>query len=158
MLNGKGLFVWHDNRQYLGDWKDNMMAGFGSYKWGDGRIFMGQYVNDKKEGHGIYLWADGRAYNGEWLEGKQHGNGYYVVIDNTQADNLKIKKGSWIQGKRQEWITNITEEEIAEQKSEYQKIKDRLQSFDKDIVRIEETMKKLVIQQLGDKSNYDTSL
>ena len=103
-----------------------MMAGFGSYKWGDGRIFMGQYVNDKKEGHGIYLWADGRAYNGEWLEGKQHGNGYYVVIDSTQVDNLKIKKGSWIQGKRQEWITNITEEEIAEQKGEYQKIKDRL--------------------------------
>ena len=39
MLNGKGLFVWHDERLYLGDWKDNMMHGDGIYKWGDGRIF-----------------------------------------------------------------------------------------------------------------------
>jgi hypothetical protein len=48
MLNGKGLFIWHDDRMFLGDWKDNMMHGEGTYKWGDGRMFVGQYKDDKK--------------------------------------------------------------------------------------------------------------
>ena len=48
----------------------------------------------------MYLWADGRAYNGEWQNGKQHGNGFYVVIDNNSPNQLKIKKGYWINGKR----------------------------------------------------------
>lgn len=158
MLNGKGLFIWHDDRLYLGDWKDNMMHGEGSYKWGDGRMFMGQYVDDKKSGQGIYLWADGRAYNGQWQGGKQHGIGFYIVIDNTQSDNLKIKKGKWLNGKRQEWREDVADGDIAEQKRHYQKIKDRVQNIEKDIQTIEETMRQLVVQQLGDKNNYDSSL
>jgi|APSaa5957512535_1039671.scaffolds.fasta_scaffold71281_2 hypothetical protein len=118
MLNGKGLFVWHDDRLYLGDWKDNMMHGEGVYKWGDGRIFLGNYVDDRKSGMGCYLWADSRAYNGEWLAGKQHGTGYYIVPDNT-SQQLKIKKGQWINGKRQEWKDECTEEEKEIQKAKY---------------------------------------
>ena len=51
MLNGKGLFIWHDDRLFLGEWKDNMMHGEGTYKWGDGRMFVGQYIDDRKSGH-----------------------------------------------------------------------------------------------------------
>ena len=101
--------MWHDDRLYLGDWKDNMMHGEGTYKWGDGRIFIGQYVNDKKSGLGIYLWADGRAYYGEWSQGKQHGVGFYIVQDANEPSGLKIKKGRWENGKRQEWTSEITE-------------------------------------------------
>ena len=50
MLNGIGLFVWHDDRMFLGAWKDNVMHGEGTYRWGDGRMFMGSYLNDKKQG------------------------------------------------------------------------------------------------------------
>lgn len=75
-----------------------MMHGKGIYKWGDGRIFEGQYVDDRKQGIGIYLWADGRAYHGEWNAGKQHGTGFYIVPD--EGDTLKIKKGTWLNGKR----------------------------------------------------------
>lgn len=63
-------------------------------------MFMGQYLDDKKSGNGIYLWADGRAYNGDWAGGKQHGTGYYVVPDETGKEDVKIKKGTWQNGKR----------------------------------------------------------
>lgn len=143
MLNGTGLFIWHDERLYLGDWKDNMMHGKGIYKWGDGRIFEGQYVDDRKQGLGIYLWADGRAYHGEWSQGKQHGNGYYIVPED--AGGLKIKKGTWLNGKRQEWIESITVEEIAEQKKRYQEIMKTRVDIENDIQKVEETMKQLVV-------------
>lgn len=114
MLNGKGLFIWHDDRMFLGDWKDNVMHGEGTYRWGDGRMFMGSYLNDKKQGQGIYLWADGRSYNGNWTNGKQEGVGYYIVPDN--VNQLRVKKGIWSQGKRKEWTEEITNEEILFQK------------------------------------------
>ena len=61
---------------------------------------------------GCYLWADGRAYNGEWLAGKQHGTGFYIVPDNAGGENsLKIKKGLWANGKRQQWNEECTDEE-----------------------------------------------
>jgi hypothetical protein len=43
MLNGKGLFIWHDDRLYLGGFKNNMMHGEGTYTWGDGRMYVGEY-------------------------------------------------------------------------------------------------------------------
>lgn len=156
MLNGTGLFIWHDDRLYLGDWKDNMMHGKGIYKWGDGRIFEGQYIDDRKQGIGIYLWADGRAYHGEWNQGKQHGTGYYVVPE--EGGGLKIKKGSWLNGKRQEWLEDITENEVMEQQERYNEIMNTRKGIDVDIQRVEDTMKQLVVQQLGDKFGYDTSL
>ena len=157
MLNGRGLFIWHDDRLFLGDWKDNMMHGQGIYKWGDGRIFMGTYVDDRKNGLGIYLWADGRAYNGEWQQGKQHGTGYYIVPDQT-TNELKIKKGQWHNGKRQEWKEEVSEAESDFQKARYQEIKDQMTDIEVDISRIEATMRELVLQQLGDKSHFDSSL
>lgn len=157
MLNGRGLFIWHDERLYLGDWKDNMMHGEGIYKWGDGRIFMGQYKDDRKEGLGVYLWADGRAYNGEWHQGKQHGVGFYIVPD-SNSTKLKIKKGSWLNGKRQEWAEDITEDDILLQEIKYKEIQGQKQQIEVDIQKIETTMQQLVVQQLGDKMNYDSSL
>lgn len=158
MLNGQGLFMWHDDRLYLGDWHDNMMHGQGTYRWGDGRMFIGQYVDDRKSGIGIYLWADGRAYHGEWLQGKQHGEGFYIVPDPQNAAQLKIKKGRWQNGKRQEWLDEISDEEQNLMRAKYQEINIRKEEIKKDIETIEFTIKRLVMQQLGDKSGYDSTL
>lgn len=141
MLNGKGLFTWYDDRLYLGDWHDNMMHGEGTYRWGDGRMFMGQYLDDKKSGNGIYLWADGRAYNGDWLGGKQHGIGFYIVPDENAKDDLKIKKGTWQNGKRQEWRDDLNSDEIQVQKDKYKEIKMRQYSLPTEIEYIEQTIK-----------------
>lgn len=158
MLNGQGLFMWHDDRLYLGDWNDNMMHGQGTYRWGDGRMFIGQYVDDRKSGIGIYLWADGRAYHGEWLQGKQHGEGFYIVPDPQNSHQLKIKKGKWQLGKRQEWLEEINEEESNLMRAKYQEINVRKEEIKKDIETIELTIQRLVQQQLGDKSGYDSTL
>ena len=120
------------------------MHGQGVYKWGDGRIFMGAYVDDRKSGNGIYLWADGRAYNGEWLAGKQHGTGFYIVPESGSPDQLKIKQGFWINGKRQEWKDDCSEEEKLIQKQKYQEIKNMQIDIQNDIMKIEQTMKVLV--------------
>ena len=145
MLNGQGLFMWHDDRLYLGDWHDNMMHGQGTYRWGDGRMFIGQYVDDRKSGIGIYLWADGRAYHGEWLQGKQHGEGFYIVPDPQNAVQLKIKKGRWQNGKRQEWLEEIAAEEENLMRAKYQEINIRKEEIKKDIETIEFTIKRLVM-------------
>jgi len=164
MLNGRGLFIWHDDRLYLGDWKDNMMHGEGTYRWGDGRWFLGEYKNDRKCGMGIYLWADGRAYHGQWENGKQHGIGFYMVPEQDQVDSptklqsLKIKKGSWLSGKRQEWIGEVVDEECDSQRLKYKDILQRKKTIDQDIGAIEDTMKAVVVQQLGDKHHLDVDL
>ena len=77
-----------------------MMHGEGTYRWGDGRMFIGCYEDDRKSGLGIYLWADGRAYHGNWKNGKQDGIGYYIVPDGQNTQDLKVKKGIWVNGKR----------------------------------------------------------
>lgn len=88
------------------------MHGQGTFVWGDGRIYVGHFEDDKKNGRGTYLQADGNAYLGEWLDGKQHGTGYYVVYTANKEDPLKIKKGKWVAGKRQEWIEEVAEDEL----------------------------------------------
>ena len=63
-------------------------------------MFIGCYEDDRKSGLGIYLWADGRAYHGNWKNGKQDGIGYYIVPDGQNTQDLKVKKGIWVNGKR----------------------------------------------------------
>ena len=40
-FNGKGLFIWQNERVYIGEWKNNKIDGIGTYKWKDGRIHVG---------------------------------------------------------------------------------------------------------------------
>lgn len=150
MLNGKGLFIYHNDRLCLGEWKDNKLHGEGTYKWGDGRMFIGQYLNDMKNGEGMYLWADGRAYNGQWENGRQHGQGFYIILDKSKHNSIKIKKGLWENGQRQYWIDNMTNGEFKQQHYLYQQIQERKMTIENDIEAIENAMKQLVIQQLGD--------
>lgn len=42
------------------------MNGIGIYIWKDGRQFQGYYKDDKKHGYGIYIWPDTKSYAGWW--------------------------------------------------------------------------------------------
>ena len=46
------------------------MDGHGLLVWKDGKQYEGSFVNDKRDGQGTFIWADGRKYNGEWKAGK----------------------------------------------------------------------------------------
>ena len=39
--NGKGRYIWSDERCYVGDWVNNKMEGDGVFAWLDGRIYTG---------------------------------------------------------------------------------------------------------------------
>ncbi len=46
------------------------MEGSGIFVWPDGRQYVGDYIDDKKEGNGTFYWPDGRKYEGQWANGK----------------------------------------------------------------------------------------
>lgn len=77
------------------------MEGFGVHLWPDGRQYQGQYLDDRKHGYGVYSWHDGRKYEGYWFKGKQHGLGTYLI-----PWLGKLKFGLWEDGKRIEWFTD----------------------------------------------------
>ena len=54
------------------------MNGEGVYVHRDGREYRGQYRNDMKEGHGTYSWPSGSAYEGQWHEDRMHGMGKHT--------------------------------------------------------------------------------
>jgi hypothetical protein len=53
------------------------MNGQGILLWPDGREYRGEFRDDKREGFGVFKWKDGRTYRGHWINGKQHGIGYF---------------------------------------------------------------------------------
>ena len=75
------------------------MEGMGIYIWNDGRQYQGQYKDDKKHGFGVYTWADGRTYTGYWKNGKQEGEGKYYI----PSENIELS-GIWQNGKRLKWL------------------------------------------------------
>ena len=64
----------------------------------------------------------------------------------------------WLNGKRQEWADDITDDDILLQEIKYKEIQGQKSHIENDIQKIETTMHQLVVQQLGDKMNYDSSL
>ena len=57
MKEGRGIFRFKDESEYLGEWK-----------------------NDLKEGKGTFTWADGNKFNGDWLEGESQ-KGFLITPD-----------------------------------------------------------------------------
>lgn len=68
------------------------------------------------------------------------------MIDNNSDNQLKIKKGVWVNGKRQEWRDDISNQELQEQIQMYDHIVGRKKEIENDINIIENTMKQIVMQ------------
>ena len=76
-INGKGLYIWPNQRKYEVTGIQYKMQGHGRITWDDGRMYEGEFENDKKHGKEyIFIWTDGRKYIGQWKDGKQHGRGH----------------------------------------------------------------------------------
>lgn len=74
------------------------MNGKGTFKFPDGKSYSGDYYRDKKHGYGCFKWSDAKSYEGWWKDGKQHG--YGIIYQEGVA-----KPATWIDGKRDKWIT-----------------------------------------------------
>ena len=51
--SGYGEISYVDDRQYLGEWRENRMNGFGFLKNADGSYYQGRFLNGFPHGYGI---------------------------------------------------------------------------------------------------------
>lgn len=42
-INGEGVYLWTDGREYIGSWLNNKMDGKGHLKWADGKVYKGEF-------------------------------------------------------------------------------------------------------------------
>ena len=55
----------------MGSHKRNKKSGRGMYLWPDSREYVGQWAHDAFEGKGIYTFPDGCSHNGTWYESQR---------------------------------------------------------------------------------------
>lgn len=92
---------WMQSTRYVGEWRENVRAGYGSYFYSDGNKYEGQWENNKRHGHGT-LWnltnvagdKYRRVYTGDWEADKMSGRGSYFYESEDRYDGL------WFKGKR----------------------------------------------------------
>jgi hypothetical protein len=97
-MDGFGICLYLDGREFKGEFKNNKMDGYGEYYWRDGRRYFGFYKDDKKDGFGIYIWSEKKIYIGEWKGGEQSGYGKCI-------NSNKSKIGNWENGKLKSWLS-----------------------------------------------------
>ena len=90
-FNGHGKYIWANQKQYEGEWKDGKMNGKGKFLYPDGSYYEGEFMYGKKNGMGKYVWDKDKFYIGEWKDDKQNGKGIY-------NKNGKEIKGFWADG------------------------------------------------------------
>lgn len=92
---------WVHSTRYIGEWRDNVRAGYGTFFYPDGNKYEGQWENNKRQGHGT-LWKltnlpgdkYRRVYTGDWETDKMSGRGSYFYDNEDRYDGL------WFKGKR----------------------------------------------------------
>ena len=72
---GFGIYVYHDNSKYFGEFKSGKKSGLGRLISSDGDIYEGYFYNDKMQGKGKMKKCDGTLYEGEFMNNMQHGQG-----------------------------------------------------------------------------------
>ena len=90
---GKGLYVFNDGFNYLGEFKNGKRHGNGTQTLGKLK-YVGGWKDGKYHGKGILnSWRD--SYEGEFKNGEYHGLGTL-----TNIENLKKYIGDWKDGKK----------------------------------------------------------
>ena len=75
-FEGKGMYIYKDDKYYIGKFKQNLRHGNGTLYYPSGKIlYRGNFVNDKFEREGQYFWEKGEYYIGSFKNGLIHGKG-----------------------------------------------------------------------------------
>lgn len=119
--HGRGLYKWgNSDRQYQGEFENNVRHGLGTFFYGAGNYYQGSFVNGHRHGYGRFVFADtGSAYDGEWKKGAYDGKGTLVLTNgetyigefvngHLHCDNGKfldasgklVYEGPWTNGQR----------------------------------------------------------
>jgi hypothetical protein len=84
------------------------MHGFGIFIWPDNRKYIGDFQKDKRHGFGIFIWPDAKVYYGYWSNSKQQGKG--IIINSASQKKL----GEFKDGNRERWVIFDYQTDIAE--------------------------------------------
>ncbi|XP_059443885.1 uncharacterized protein LOC132175836 isoform X2 [Corylus avellana] len=82
--SGSGVYYYHINGRYEGDWIDEKYDGYGIETWAKGSRYRGQYRQGLRHGIGLYRFYTGDVYAGEWSNGQCHGRGVHTCEDGSQ--------------------------------------------------------------------------
>jgi hypothetical protein len=66
----RGVYIWPNGEEYVGEWRSGLMEGDGTYRWPDGEHYEGEWREGKRYGEGINNYALGTNpspfYDGYW--------------------------------------------------------------------------------------------
>ena len=115
--SGKGLMLYRDGSEYVGEWQHDLKHGYGKesffrngelgavsfegfyikgkYKsgtmmWKNQGRFVGEFV-DNLYSNGTYFYANGDTHVGEWRENKRHGQGIFTFANNDTENRDKFE-------------------------------------------------------------------
>jgi len=89
MPKGKGLGVYPNGDQYMGEWESGFQPGTangivplphgkGVYAWRNGDLYRGEWEKGVRSGFGTLETSDGAIYQGEWKDDRRNGSGIHV--------------------------------------------------------------------------------
>ncbi|XP_036138580.1 phosphatidylinositol 4-phosphate 5-kinase 8-like [Monomorium pharaonis] len=67
MMEGEGIYTWHNGVQYKGQFEQNKIQGRGLLKWNNNCWYEGDFVHGLRHGKGILVDKENnRIYIGQW--------------------------------------------------------------------------------------------
>ena len=89
---GRGVMMYADGSQYVGQWQNGRPNGQGVYTMPDGSEYVGEFKNGFPDGKGRLTAADGsESYIGDFRHGEYDGIG-------VQITRLGVRSGRWKNG------------------------------------------------------------
>jgi len=78
--HGAGIMTFADGSRFEGDWKSGEMS-YGSLFFENGDEYLGEFKNNKMAGTGSMIRENGDTYSGGWLDGSESGEGLISFED-----------------------------------------------------------------------------
>jgi hypothetical protein len=83
-VNGRGIYIYSDGSEYIGEFKDDLPNGQGTQIYPDGGRYIGEFKDGKKHGRGIEGVDGGDGKVGYWL--------YGMYVGKEKPEELKEKQ------------------------------------------------------------------
>ncbi len=91
--SGWGLYKYHNDDIFEGEFKNGLRNGIGEYTYKDGWSYKGTWTNDKKSGEGVIV-SDYKEYAGEWVNDHM-GSGMKYTINEFKKDDSRNGHGKF---------------------------------------------------------------
>jgi len=91
--SGWGLYKYHNDDVFEGEFKNGLRNGMGEYRYKDGWSYIGTWTNDKKSGEGVII-SDNKEFSGKWVNDHIE-SGIKYTINEYKKDDSKNGLGEF---------------------------------------------------------------